>query len=411
MIFRTLRWMWVAVSVVALVLPFSRGALAQTCANGGPCDFNCPSDSVTGTPTCGAVCTPTPGVYSGGGSGTEADPYGIRTPMDLVTLSKDPAHWDKVFCQDRDIDMAATVCQPITPIGSLEKPFTGCYSGGGYRIRNLQVVSAGLSETDGTGMFGVVGSTGTVDRQGVVVDVLLDNPTVIGSTSDVGSLVGALVWGCVYSCGSMGGEVVNGAQVDRTHTGGLIGQTCPGTLVRESFSRTLVAGADFVGGLVGQNAGKIEYCYAESKVIQSGDWPDLSRDLFLVCLGGLVGSNDGGTIRGCYANAPQFVSQGNPPAGITTLVGGLVGQWVLPAGTPFFTAPYNYSRHCTPGLDRTKANNAVGSPDPDTTAWTAGVAESRGDSSMVKRSTYVGWDFENIWFIVEGADTPKLRGL
>jgi hypothetical protein len=406
LVFKNLSRRWVTLSLVALLLPFSQSALAQPCDGGSTgtptcCDGSCPKTPICDD-VCPVVCAPNAaGRYSGGGGGTSSYPYLIGTPQDLVTLSKNPIDWTKYFCQYRDIDMA--FCLPITPIGLLRRPFTGCYAGAGYRIRNLEVVSHSLNEPNGTGMFGVIGSD---TKEGIVVGVFLENPTVIGSTQDVGALVGRLVRGRVACCASTVGRVFNGAELDQTSTGGLIGQTCLDATVRESFSTTLVSGGDYIGGLVGQNGGLIEFCYAENKVIQSGKWPAPAQN---VCLGGLVGFNNAGAIRGSYAYGIQLFSYDNPPIGVKKFVGGLVGQWVLPSGIPFVLFPYNFSRHCTPGLDAGKTNNAVGGPDPATNLWVDSIAKSRKDCAMVKRSTYEGWDFESIWFIVEGSDTPKLR--
>jgi len=396
--------------LVALAVPSSQSALAQTCdatCGGGPsCDCNCTPTPCPG-PTCDPICVTQPG-YSGG-SGTANDPYKIGKPLDLVHLSKHSTDWNKYFCQIQDIDMAATPCQPITPIGTQAIPFTGCYSGNRYKIRNLEVVSVDLSTADATGMFGVVGRDGTAQVAGTVVDVFLENPTVIGSTTDVGSLIGRLVYGCVYCCGAMSGRAFNGADLHYTSTGGLIGQMCPATLVWKSFSTTLVSGADFVGGLVGQNAGQIEYCYAENKVIQSGNWPPAMIVEPYVCLGGLVGFNNGGSIRGSYAYSLWLYSYEPIPNGRSVFKGGLVGLWVPPNGIPFFPAPYNFSRHCTPGLNQSVPNNSIGFPNQASTPWANGVAKSKNDSDMLKRATYEGWDFEDIWFIVDGTDTPRLR--
>ena len=36
-------------------------------------------------------------------------------------------------------------------------------------------------------------------------------------------------------------------------------------------------------------------------------------------------------------------------------------------------------------------------------------ANGRTTEEMMKKSTYKGWDFENVWYIEEGMDYPKLR--
>ena len=41
-------------------------------------------------------------------------------------------------------------------------------------------------------------------------------------------------------------------------------------------------------------------------------------------------------------------------------------------------------------------------------AWDDGSGMGRTTAQMLMQSTYVGWDFENVWTMVEGESTPTL---
>ncbi|NIP24966.1 MAG: hypothetical protein GWN67_11760, partial [Phycisphaerae bacterium] len=66
----------------------------------------------------------------GGGSGTETDPYQIRTAEQLKTIGLIPCHWDKHFKLMADIDLSAYTGTSFNIIGTeYDLSFTGVFDG------------------------------------------------------------------------------------------------------------------------------------------------------------------------------------------------------------------------------------------------------------------------------------------
>ncbi|NLD61421.1 hypothetical protein GX645_03085 [Candidatus Sumerlaeota bacterium] len=127
----------------------------------------------------------------------------------------------------------------------------------------------------------------------------------------------------------------------------------------------------YVGGLVGcLDAGRIMNCYATGSV--NATYSSYTH------VGGLVGYHYYGYITNCYATGSV--------SGYSD-VGGLVGY--RKSGT--VTNCY-YDCQTTGQSDTVKGN-------PKTTA------------EMHQQSTFEGWDFSDVWGIVEGLDYPFLRSL
>ena len=91
--------------------------------------------------------------YYASGTGTEADPYIIRTPKHLYNFSwlqNSGAYPEKTYFElGNDIDMKGSLTgfldihsgATIPPIGTDEAPFLGSFDGNGYTLKNLWVSS------------------------------------------------------------------------------------------------------------------------------------------------------------------------------------------------------------------------------------------------------------------------------
>jgi len=258
------------------------------------------------------------------------------------------------------------------------------------------ILATSQNRAGGDGLFGVVRASGTDVTIGKLV---LENPTVLGASTDTGGLIGRVENGIIHQCAVRGGYISG-----TTHTGGLIGLVRAESAVRECSATAYVLGAGAVGGLIGFNAGVVEDCYYRSNTLaQWGDWPTAPGT---VDIGGLVGYNDGGWIATSYAACSRvLVRSGTSLVAVNT--GGLVGTWVPAGGTEYFFRPYNYSSKETPGLPVT-TNNAIGSPsDTDLTHWSNLVVTSVLESALRQRSTFKHWDFAYIWKI----DADEMPGL
>jgi len=374
--------------------------------------------------------------YSGG-TGEPDDPYQIATAEDLMLLGENPEDYDKNFILTADIDLdpnlpggrvfdraviARVRVNRMRPIGP---PFSGVLDGNGHLVSHLTIIG-----WDFVGLLGQLASEAEVRDLGVV-DVNVSS-RYYGSTDSVnypppvGGLVGDNL-GTVSRCYSTG--VVTGTVVGQV-IGGLIGGNS-GT-VTECYSTCLVSG-NHIGGLAGSNWGLLSNCAAFGSVSGGGEVGGLVGGwnvgwILASCsygdvvgnesVGGLVGENIG-YISHAYARGSVT---GNED------VGGLVGNntyYPIVSGeieTSYSTGLVSGSRNVGGLVHRghTKATTA------DDCFWdiqTSGQTTSDGGigkttNEMQTAATFLdaGWDFvdetangtEDIWWILEGKDYPKL---
>ncbi|WP_317202167.1 YDG domain-containing protein [Janthinobacterium sp.] len=147
----------------------------------------------------------------------------------------------------------------FVPVGRFASQFTGSLDGKGNTISGLNI---NLPTSDNVGLFGAVGSGGSVSNVGLE-----------------------------------GGGVTG-----RNNTGGLAGRN--GGTISQSYATTPVTGNGNVGGLAGYNTGTISNTYASGAVAGAAQ------------VGGLVGQNYAGSVSTSYSSGAPTGSSG---------VGGLVG--------------------------------------------------------------------------------------
>ena len=239
------------------------------------------------------------------GTGKQEDPYKIYRAIDLKNFrdlvndandqTADPDAHAKLM---NNIDLSS-VCgptldseQPVswTPIGnSFSNSYSGTFNGNGKTISGLYIND---STADYQGLFGYVGSSGTVKD-------LTVSGNVSGSNS-VGGVVG-LNSGNVENCYNTG--TVTGTD---DYVGGVVGQNRGSvTNCYNTGTGTVTGSSDYVGGVVGyNNEGRVENCHNIGEV--SGNR----------YVGGVVGDNSSGSVENCYNTG--VVSGGE-------YVGGVVG--------------------------------------------------------------------------------------
>jgi hypothetical protein len=223
---------------------------------------------------------------------------------------------------------------------------------------------------------------------------LIDPNLDAGKHYYVGLLVGFLDNGIVTNCYVEGGSVSGHCFV-----GGLVGINSYGT-ISECYSTASVYGNPCIGGLVGRNDhGTINKCYS------TGSVSSVSED----AIGGLVGHNYFGTISNCYATGSVSGDDG---------IGGLVGSnWKATITNCYsigsvsgdedvgaFVGSDREGSYTKSFWDKTVNSLLPGignAADPDV------IGEPT--ANMQKESTFIdaGWDFENIWWILEGAGYPR----
>jgi len=300
------------------------------------------------------------------GAGTPEDPYQLATAWQLAIVGSQPILADRHYILINDIDL-----DPDLPTGqvfdrAVISEFSGIFDGNDHVIRNLRI------EGDSNlGLFGVLYDTATVRNLHIM------DANVAGTGSNIGILAGE-----------------NQGNVSRCDTTGV------------------VAGDWNVGGLVGLNEHVVTESYSTSAVRGRQD------------VGGLVGHNAGGDLWHCYGTG-QVEGQ--------LSVGGVVGRngiWTDPSGGQSIGGQIVNSYFAGLVVADEAAGGLVGRSDVESgvvgSFWdveTSGESTSDGGtglttSEMQTASTFLeaGWDFmdetangtEDIWWILEGQDYPRL---
>ena len=171
----------------------------------------------------------------------------VGTATDLAALGGKDIVGNITLTAD-NIDMSGTA---MTPIKSLK----GCFNGDGKTI-------SGLTLKGGTGKYGSPVNTGLIgELNGSIVNLNLDNVTIIGNAtaygSSVGSLVGKIEVGSVSkidNCTVSG--MVSSAGSGAVNVGGLVGYMTDNNTkltIHNCVSNVVLSGAssNYVGGLVG----------------------------------------------------------------------------------------------------------------------------------------------------------------
>jgi len=231
------------------------------------------------------------------GSGTSASPYEISNVDELQCMgnASNPTLLSDNFVLVNNIDATGTDTwnggDGFIPVGNSSSSFDGNFDGVGYTVSDLYV---DRPSTDDVGLFGIVGSPGTV------ANVSLRNLSVTAD-DEAGGLVGTLD-GTVTNSSAVG--TVDGDD----ELGGLVGVVNAGATVNDTSASVTVTGDDDLGGLVGDSA---------AAVIGSNASGDVSGD-----------DNLGGLIGYTTANVTDSNASGNVTGigSFTKRLGGLVGD-------------------------------------------------------------------------------------
>jgi len=221
-------------------------------------------------------------------------------------------------------------------------------------------ITLNISETNGGGLIGDISvSNVTKSFSNVYLTGYGDLGGLIGRVDD-----GAFVIEC-YASGTVISSF-NGA-------GGLIGLLWNGTILR-SFSSGFVAGASFIGGLVGNAyTGLISDSYSNATVTASEGF-----------LGGLVGSTGFAfnliTLNKTLATGIiKYTGTTGPVGGLTSTAG--LGSEIL----------FSYWDIETSGTEKSDGG------------------DGRTTKELLTQSTYRHWDFNTIWNMIDGQTYPWLR--
>ena len=245
--------------------------------------------------------------YSWQGSGTEEDPYLIRSEWDLAYLSwtiynadeygvtsSDLYYYDgKYFLQTKDLNFEGYYWQPIgiyytRDASSAPRYFSGNYDGGSCTISGINTPPV-QSDVTLSNSFSYQGLFGYVYANNVSLTIKnlgIENSFIQGYDY-VGGIVGFAEAGeaeitinYVYNAGSVSGK---------TDIGGIIGRTTGKMTISNVYNTGSVSGAYFdVGGIAGRTSSTIINAYNAGSV--SGE----------DYIGGIVGNGSSSNINNAY---------------------------------------------------------------------------------------------------------------
>jgi hypothetical protein len=397
------------------------------------------------------------------GSGMPEDPYQIATAGQLARLGTASILWDKALALTADLDVNGIEIRRIGICSGSD--FRGSFDGRGHTIRNLT-----LDASDQCVRY--LGLFGWIHSQGRVSNLNLERAVIQGEGERIAGLgaLAAFNEGILSNCTATN-VWVGGQPPDEEMSallGGLVGEN-RGSIDHCRVSGN-VGGGYHIGGLVGLNYGSIAHCRADAAVygrlsltgglVGSNVWTSIrAHDGTLLVyqgviknscatgqvtgaekaydMGGLVGSNLGGDIVGCYATGA--VSGRRRVGGLAGYNGGtLINSYargdVAGQNTAGGLAAMNagtvtacYATGAVTGdenLGGLVGLNSFG--DISRSFWdirTSGLAGSAGGTGrttaelqMVQTFLAAGWDFvgettsgtEGTWWIEEGKDYPRL---
>ncbi|MDA3886091.1 MAG: T9SS type A sorting domain-containing protein [Candidatus Delongbacteria bacterium] len=284
-----------------------------------------------------------------GGSGTEDDPWLIRTAsnLDSIRYFCGPDHSDKYFKQVYPIPLWSYGDSLWTPIGTDSLPFMGSFGVGsnGYDIWGMNIID---SLSNNLGLFGVI-------ENATLMNIQLTGAHIIGQ-GYCGALVGKSTNSKISKC------VVTDYSISATgnNIGGLIGKSendsisicCLGEY---NYIDSRISGLDNIGGLIGFCSSTIDNCFSWAPVVGNS------------YVGGFIGNSTNTDILNCYSSGDV--------EGIGS-IGGFIGTG---DSTSVLHSYWMIRDDLTDGFAEGRTSDEMGT--------------EYGDND----STYVGWDFENIW--------------
>ena len=263
------------------------------------------------------------------GEGTLANPYQITCATDFIQINDDPAACYQIV-NDIDFGNAAFT--------SLKQPFAGQLDGGNYVISNLFL--------NGGGLFAEVVDTAVIKNMKIVSPVMALSHTAMhagivantmrGGFTDEGVELRATLQNVHITAPTIVGNNFAGC------CGGMIGEAslfvdisvC--SITNADF---VLAGAEFVGGLVGSMitssnvqvatfTGSIEGGQTVGGIAASvdGDSPVFNAHVdaqisALSVLGGVVGASERATVANCYVEGELSITTASDKSGVGAIVG------------------------------------------------------------------------------------------
>ena len=341
---------------------------------------------------------------------------------------------DKFYILEADIDLSGQDCYTKAVFAYDEQPgyvfegtpFTGGLDGDGHVITGLCIDASAFSLGSFLGLFGKVQGDILNPDRGTIRNLGLEDVSITGANAC--GYIGALAGenddnSTINNCWSSGTVSKGGLSYNSGgDIGGLVGR---GRNISNCWSTCTVSAGDYsdgVGGLAGHGS-YITCSYAAGDVSIGNDSQAVgglagySSDIIccyatgnvtagdsVTWVGGLVGDTGGQFgILDSYAT-------GTVTGGINSAAGGLVGYTFL---TPITNCYSTGFVDCPPtggGLIADNLSSPVTSSfwDIETSGWTTsegGIGLTTAQMQTESTFTDAGWDFEDIWFLIEEGET------
>ena len=174
------------------------------------------------------------------GSGTKESPYLIYNEEDMKKIAAMPTE-QNYYKLMNDIDYNN---KHYYMIGTSKNQFSGAFEGGAHTLKNIKIF--------GKNAIGLIGTS----KNSLIQGLNVENIYVTGNTR-LGAVTGQSFSGVISEINVTGTiESIQKNDSDQTLVGGIVGTTeSSNSIIKNSISNMNVIGKQFVGGIVGYNAG------------------------------------------------------------------------------------------------------------------------------------------------------------
>ena len=174
------------------------------------------------------------------GSGTKESPYLIYNAEDMKKIAAMPTE-QNYYKLMNDIDYNN---EHYYMIGTSKNQFSGAFEGGAHTLKNIKIF--------GKNAIGLIGTS----KNSLIQGLNVENIYVTGNTR-LGAVTGQSFSGVISEINVTGTiESIQKNDSDQTLVGGIVGTTeSSNSIIKNSISNMNVIGKQFVGGIVGYNAG------------------------------------------------------------------------------------------------------------------------------------------------------------
>lgn len=188
------------------------------------------------------------------GSGTEADPWRIRSLADFDEFADDANYWGDYTRLETDVNLAGRTYTTAVIAPGRYRPsilFTGVFDGNHHKVSGLTIDGGNNYYL---GLFGHV-------HEGEIRDLGVEDGSISGTYHSIGGLAGYSRRGTISGC-YFSGHVCGGG-----HVGGIVGRT-EDVKMWNCYSTGDIIGESHIGGLVGLSTsnGHIWDCFSASDV-------------------------------------------------------------------------------------------------------------------------------------------------